>query len=77
MSSVASYARSKAEFIAIVGVVHEEADESHYWMELLAEADVVRLPLLEPLMLEAQELKSIMITSQRTAKGRTSEKGSR
>ena len=28
-------ARSKAEFIARLGVVEEEADESEYWMELI------------------------------------------
>jgi four helix bundle protein len=35
-------ARSKAEFIAKVGVVvEEEADESVFWLELLAETGIV------------------------------------
>ena len=32
--------RSKAEFIARLGVVEEEADESAFWMELLVEGRV-------------------------------------
>ena len=31
-------ARSRAEFIAKLGVVVEEADESIYWIELLGES---------------------------------------
>jgi four helix bundle protein len=34
-------ARSKAEFIAKVGVVVEEADESVFWLEMLVETDLV------------------------------------
>ncbi len=31
--------RSKSEFIAKLGVVEEEADESAYWMELIIEGN--------------------------------------
>ena len=40
-------ARSKAEFIARLGVVEEEADESEYWMELIVEGGLMR-SLLNP-----------------------------
>ncbi|MFZ2196586.1 MAG: four helix bundle protein, partial [Thermodesulfovibrionales bacterium] len=33
-------ARSTADFIAKVGIVEEEADESIYWMELLVESGI-------------------------------------
>ena len=31
--------RSRAEFVAKLGVVEEEADESAFWMEMIIEAD--------------------------------------
>ena len=34
-------ARSRAEFIAKVGVVVEEADETVLWLELLVDTDIV------------------------------------
>ena len=35
-------ARSSAEFIAKIGLVVEEADETVFWLELLTETDIVR-----------------------------------
>jgi four helix bundle protein len=34
-------ARSKAEFIARIGIVVEEADEAVLWLELLAESGII------------------------------------
>jgi len=61
-------ARSKAEFIAKLGIVLEEADESLYWLEILSETQIVKANLLEPLMEEADELVGIFVASIRTAK---------
>ena len=55
-------ARSKKEFIAKLGVVIEEADESSFWMELLVESKIVKEELLKDLMQEANELLSIFIS---------------
>ncbi len=63
-------ARSKAEFVAKIGIVLEEADEPLYWLELLAETDIVRPALLEELTKEANELVAIFVTALNTAKGR-------
>jgi four helix bundle protein len=60
--------RSKAEFIAKLGVVLEEADESLYWLEILSETQIVKADLLEPLMEEASELVAIFVASLKTAK---------
>jgi four helix bundle protein len=60
--------RSKAEFIAKVGVVVEEADETVFWLELLGGAGIVEQKRLEELLLEANELLAIFAASQRTAK---------
>jgi four helix bundle protein len=35
-------ARSKADFVAKLGIVEEEIDESGYWLELLIEANIIR-----------------------------------
>ena len=38
--------RSKAEFIAKLGIVEEEADESCFWLELIIEGGLVKPPLV-------------------------------
>ena len=61
-------ARSKAEFIAKMGIVVEEADETIFWLELLVDAQVLRPEQLTNLIAEANELVAIFAASQRTAK---------
>jgi four helix bundle protein len=61
-------AKSQADFIAKMGIVEEEADESIYWMELLVESGLVRQELLDNLINEANELVSIVVSSIKTAK---------
>ncbi len=51
-------ARSKAEFIAKIGVVVEEADETVFWLELLIEAKIVEQSRMSNLLIEANELLS-------------------
>jgi four helix bundle protein len=59
--------RSKAEFIAKLGVVEEEADESAYWLELIIEGQLLKAKLVEPLLDEANELTKIMAKSRISA----------
>ncbi|HEX9629685.1 MAG TPA: four helix bundle protein [Pyrinomonadaceae bacterium] len=59
--------RSKAEFVARIGVVEEEADESAYWMELIVEGELLRQEQVEPLLNEANELAKIMASSRISA----------
>lgn len=61
-------ARSKAEFIAKIGVVLEEADETVFWLEMLADSGIVSLEKLKSLVQEANELMLIFSASRRTAK---------
>ena len=60
--------RSKAEFIAKMGVVPEEADECVFWLELLEDASIVRKGDALSLHREAGELAAIFGSSLRTAK---------
>jgi four helix bundle protein len=64
-------ARSKAEFIARIGVVVEEIDESVLWLELLVETDIVPLARMESLLAEANALLAIFVASQHTARSRS------
>ena len=64
----AGRARSKAEFLAKIGVVLEEADETVFWLELLQECGVLKPDRLSDLVQEANELTAIFAAAQRTAK---------
>jgi four helix bundle protein len=59
--------RSKAEFIAKLGIVEEEADESAFWMELIIEAELLKAQKVEALLTEAIELRKIMARSRISA----------
>ena len=62
--------RSKAEFIAKLGNVEEEADESALWMELIIEAGLMEPSKVSSLLQEAKELTAIMASSKITARSR-------
>jgi len=62
-------ARSRREFIAKLGIVEEEADESIFWLELMTETGVSVGESVSTLTREAHELLSITISSIRTARG--------
>ena len=59
--------RSKAEFIAKLGVVEEEADETVFWLELATEASSLPQGKLAPLVREANELVAIFAASRISA----------
>ena len=64
----AGRSRSKAEFVAKMGVVVEEADETVFWLEMLADSGLVRPQKLGKLQNEANELLAIFAASRRTAR---------
>ena len=61
-------ARSRAEFLAKLGVVIEEADESAFWLELLSEAGLMPKHRLDALRSEADQLVAIFNASKTTAR---------
>ena len=63
--------RSRAEFVAKLGVVLEESDEAVFWLELLVETEIANREKVLPLLDEANELTSIFVASLCTAKGVT------
>src|SRR5215203_5096591 len=62
-------ARSRAEFIAKLGTVLEESDESLFWLELLVDTKLVTHQRAESLLTEADQLTAIFTASVKTAKG--------
>ena len=64
----ASRARSQAEFISKLEVALQELDETEYWLDLIAEGEIVPRKRLEGLVAEIQELMAILLASVRTAK---------
>lgn len=68
--------KSKADFIAKLGTVEEEADESVFWLEFIKELNSLRnlrfdnrtLEALNRLQDEASQLVAITVTSRKTAR---------
>jgi len=61
-------AQSRAEFVAKLSIVVEEADETLYWLELLKESGLIQPERLRELIKEADELVAIATSSRKTAK---------
>ena len=61
-------AKSTADFVAKMGIVEEEADETLFWLELLEESDLVLATKLTAIKQEADELIAITVASIKTAR---------
>jgi four helix bundle protein len=61
-------ARSRKEFIAKLGVVVEEFDESLGWLQLLIDSSICTSQAVKLLAEEANELVSIFVKSEKTAR---------
>ena len=60
--------RSRAEWVAKIGVVVEEADETIFWLEMLADCEIVSRERLQDLSSEAHELCAIFTAARHTSK---------
>jgi four helix bundle protein len=63
-------AKSLPDFIAKLGIVEEEADESVYWIELLIDSNQIKLKLVESLLDEANQIVAIVVSALRTSKAK-------
>jgi four helix bundle protein len=66
-------AKSNADFIYKIQVVLEEADESHYWLDVILKAKIFRPDFdneLNVLINEANELTAIFAAADKTAKNK-------
>jgi four helix bundle protein len=64
----AARARSRADFVAKLGIVEEECDESSYWIEMIIALKVLKRSRLTSLLTEANELLAIAVASIKTAR---------
>jgi four helix bundle protein len=60
--------RSRAEWIAKIGLVVEEADETVFWLEMLSDCEIVPVKRCEDILKEAREPSAIFTASQHTAR---------
>lgn len=63
-------AKSNADFIAKMGTVEEEADESAFWIEFAVDSDLVKQDRIVDLLDEANQLVAIFVSSINTARGK-------
>jgi four helix bundle protein len=63
-------ARSTADFISKIGLVVEEADESHFWLAFMLRRKLGVEAALKPYVQEADELVAIFTASHKTASER-------
>jgi four helix bundle protein len=64
----ATRARSRADFIAKLGIAEEECDEAIYWMDMITELKLIREHRTRQLRSEAEELLAIIVSSIKTAR---------
>jgi four helix bundle protein len=70
----ACQAKSRADFVSMMGTVEEECDETMSWIELLGESGEVKPARLTALWNEAEELLEIVVASTRTARAKNNPK---
>lgn len=65
-------ARSRAEFIAKLGIAAEEADETEHWLTVISDAHIISttagLKELHWLSDESRQLRAILVASVKTAR---------
>ena len=62
-------AKSRADLVAKLSIVEEEADESLYWMELLIEAGLASPSQLAELVRQTDEIVAMVVASIKTLRG--------
>lgn len=66
--------RSTAEFLAKLGIVEEEADETLFWLEMVVGLDQQFRKTVAPLYKEMNEILSIIIASKKTVRNKIKKK---
>lgn len=64
--------RSHAEFVAKIGIVEEEADESVFWLDITPDTKNASQESVDPLLKETRELTAIFTAASKTAKSNKS-----
>jgi four helix bundle protein len=67
--------QSRASFISKLSIVIEEIDEACFWLEFIIDERLLKRSHVEPILIEAGELRAIFISSRKTARKRLMDKG--
>jgi four helix bundle protein len=72
----AQRSRSNAELVSKIESALQEMEETRYWLELLAETNILPATRLRNLLREADELTAILVTCVKNVKRHGKRKGS-
>ena len=62
------FAQSKADFINKLSVALKEANETRYWLYLLAESNFIQPHMLKSILPDIEDLIKMLVSSTKTAK---------
>ena len=65
---------SKSDFIHKLAIANKEAFETHYWLRLLRDSDILEKKIADSLLADCNELQRLLVSSIKTAKVSLSEK---
>jgi len=65
----AHQAESKADFIHKLAIANKEAFETHYWLRLLRDSDLLEAKIANSLLTDCDELQKFLVSSIKSAKG--------
>lgn len=63
--------QSQADFVSKYSIACKEARETHYWLRLIAESELVTPDRLQPLLRECHELIAILTTIIKTIRAKS------
>lgn len=64
----ATQAQSRVDFIHKLSISQKESFETHYWIRLLRDSELIKSNLADSLLQDCQELQKILTSSIKTAK---------
>lgn len=64
----ASQAQSKLDFIHKLSISQKESFETHYWIRLLRDSELINAPLAASLLADCEELQKLLTASIKTSK---------
>ncbi len=59
---------SKNDFIHKLAIANKEAFETHYWLRLLRDSEILEKKIAESLLIDCDELQKLLVSSIKTAK---------
>ena len=63
---------SKSDFIHKLAIANKESFETHYWLRLLKDSEILEAKLAQSLIIECDELQRMLVAAIKTAKSKRS-----